>query len=605
MSEPHAEHRIAELTALNEISKLVNSTLELDDVMREIVRLVCINMRVDVCSIYLIENRSLVLRATQGLNPASVGKVRMAVGQGITGTAAAQGKPVAVSNAAEDPRFLYFPETGELGFSSILSVPLVSRGTIIGVINIQTAEAREFQALEVQFLTSVAGQVAGAIRNSQLYQKATRSLHELITLNEVGKIISSTLDRGQLLRRICEVGTSLLSAKGAILRLLEGGRLARVMEHHEDAEGLSEEAYALEEKVAEAAAQTSFPQVASPDEHNPYRDQSRRLGNLCLISAPIVAQNQCLGALSIYNDGVVHDFFSVSDRRLLVTLSSQASVAIENARLFESVKRAQRELQDAQERLVAREKLAALGEMATGVAHELRNPLVSIGGFAARIGKLPLEAIADAQKKRLERYVGIITGEVQRLEHLVDEMLRYAAPQQPQRELLEVDKFIADVLNSIDKTPYLARGIRFKIEIDPAARHLYTDAAQMRRALLNLITNACDAMPMGGQLRIVARPRRDAGMDYVEMEVSDQGHGIDPEVLHRVFDPFFTTKATGTGLGLPITKSIVESNGGHILAQSQQGEGSTFILWLPSRPPEPGEVEPATNVATTDAPAGA
>lgn len=603
MSEPHADLRIAELTALNEISKLVNSTLELDDVMREIVRLVCINMRVDVCSIYLIENRNLVLKATQGLNPASVGKVRMPVGQGITGTVAAQGRPVAISNAAEDPRFLYFPETGELGFSSILSAPMISRGAIIGVINVQTAEEREFEPLEVQFLTSVAGQVAGAIRNSQLYQKATRSLHELITLNEVGKIISSTLERDQLLRRICEVGTSLLSARGAILRLQEGGRLILAMEHHEETEALPPEAYLLEEKVAAAAAQTHFPQVASPDEHNPFRDESRRLGNLCFIAAPIVAKNACIGALSIYREGGAQDFFSVSDRRLLVTLSSQASVAIENAHLFESVQRAQRELSEAQERLVAREKLAALGEMATGVAHELRNPLVSIGGFARRIAKLPLENVPEAQRKRLERYVGIITGEVQRLEHLVDEMLRYAAPAQPNRETVAVDTFIAEALAGIDKTPYLSRGIRFKVEIDPAARHFHADPAQLRRALLNLISNGCDAMPLGGQLRISARPRSERGIDYVELEVADQGHGIDPEVLHRVFDPFFTTKASGTGLGLSITKSIVESNGGRIWAESREGEGSTFRLWLPAQaPPLPPESETAVGIAAPGAP---
>ena len=491
------DNRIAELTTLNEISKLVNSTLELDDVLREIVRLVCVNMRVDVCSIYLIENRSLMLKATQGLNPQSVGKVRMAVGQGITGAAAAQGKAISVSHAAEDPRFLFFPETGESGFASILSVPLISRGTIIGVINIQTREAREFEEMEVQFLSSVAGQVSGAIRNSQLYQKATRSLHELITLNEVGKIISSTLDRDQLLRRICEVGTNLLNSKGAILRLDEGGRLVHAMDYHEDPAPVSEELYRLEEDVAQAAAQTGFPQVVSPDEHNPYREQSQRLGNACLISAPIISQSQCIGTLTIYTDGDSHNFYSVSDRRLLVTLASQASVSIENARLFESVQRAQRELEEAQERLVASEKLAALGEMAAGVAHELRNPLVSIGGFAARIRKLPLADLPEAHQKRLERYINIITSEVQRLEHLVDEMLNYAAPQAPQREALTVERFITEVLNAIDKTPFLERGIRFKVELDPEARELHGDAAQLRRALLNLIINGCDSMSRG------------------------------------------------------------------------------------------------------------
>jgi signal transduction histidine kinase/putative methionine-R-sulfoxide reductase with GAF domain len=579
------ERRIVELTTLNEISKLVNSTLELDDMLREIVTLVCKNMLVDVCSIYLIENRNLVLRATQGLKRDAVGKVSLAVGEGITGAAAAQGSPAWSGKTSSDPRFVYFPETGEQEYSSILSVPLISRGNIIGVINIRTREEREYQPLDIQFLTSVAGQVSGAIRNSQLYLKATRNLHELITLNEVGKIINSTLDKDKLLQRICEMGANVLNCKGAILRMLEDGAMPCAAEYHESSAPVSNEMYAMEKEIAEKAVETRLPQVVSPDEHNPYGKRSRRLGNLSLVAAPIILQENCTGSLSVYTYGDPNMFFSVNDRRLLVTLTSQASVAIENARLFESVKKAQSELEQAHEELMMKEKLAALGGMAAGVAHELRNPLVSIGGFAQRIVKLYPKDLPDNIRQHMDRYVGIITGEVKRLEHLVSEMLNYASPQQPQLQRLNLPEFIDEVLHSIDRKPYRLRGVSFETDFSQDSRDLDADPDQLRRALLNLIVNGCEAMPHGGVLSVTSNTRKgkDGEGDYLEINISDTGEGISRESLIRLFDPFFSTKATGSGLGLPITKSIIETHKGVIKATSTEGEGSLFSILLPKQ----------------------
>jgi two-component system sensor histidine kinase PilS (NtrC family) len=232
------------------------------------------------------------------------------------------------------------------------------------------------------------------------------------------------------------------------------------------------------------------------------------------------------------------------------------------------------------------ERLAAVGQLAADIAHEIRNPLAAISGCVEmlRSGRC---APGDAEARRL---MDIVIREIERLDHLITDFLQYARPAPPKPQAVE----LAEVLGEIAEMCRHGLPPEIAFELDaPAGLRALADATQLRQALWNLVTNARQAMPEGGRLRVAARavePSQDgAGADRkggmegspgVEICVSDTGTGIPPEIAERIFDPFFTTKAGGTGLGLATVHRIVESHQGSIQVESRAGEGTCFRLRL-------------------------
>lgn len=565
---------LSELSTLNEISKVVNSTLDLDVVLKAVVHLTKTRMGVDVCSVYLLDDGQVVLRATDGLAPVAVGRVRLALGQGITGWTASAGIPHAVSDASNHERFCHIPGIGEEDYKSMLSVPLISRGTIIGVINVQTRERREFSQLEQNFLSSIASHIAGAIRNAQLYVEASRALHELTTLNEVSKVISSTLDLPELLNRVAVICTHLVSAEGAVLRLTDdtSQRLDAVAAYGMDSLDCREDLMEYEVRLAREVLQEKRPRTIVTTFNCP----QGQYGFLCV---PMSVKGQIDGTISAFASLSEREEFTLGDRRLMVTLASQAGIAIQNARLFDSVRKAQLQLKEAHELLVHQEKLAALGQMAAGVAHELRNPLVSIGGFSRRLAKNN----TDAEKVTV--YADRITREVGRLEKLIEDILFYASPRKLDLQPIDLNELLDEMKDHNIRQSREKNG-RYIVSIPRSQSQVRGDVDSLRRVFMNLIDNAFQAIDERGEVRIATRQRDDG---RINIEISDSGKGIEHSLLPLIFDPFYTTKAGGTGLGLSIVKNIVIQHGGAILVESDLGKGSTFRFDLEAQTRTPEE----------------
>lgn len=243
-----------------------------------------------------------------------------------------------------------------------------------------------------------------------------------------------------------------------------------------------------------------------------------------------------------------------------------------------------------------KERLASLGELSAGVAHEIRNPLAGIGAAAQVLRK----RLGDDPDRT--RFTDVILEEVTRLDRIVDNLLRFARPAQPQLQETSLVECIQRVLGLQDDIAR-ERGVRIETSLTPDIPRLYLDSDQIIQVLLNIVQNAFQAMSDGGVLTIGLRRtqkppyiRRRAGrrasdpieppeparaVEFAEVAIADTGDGIPPATLGRIFDPFFTTRRAGTGLGLSISQSIVREHGGQISITSRVGSGTTVLIHLP------------------------
>jgi signal transduction histidine kinase len=292
------------------------------------------------------------------------------------------------------------------------------------------------------------------------------------------------------------------------------------------------------------------------------------------VCSPRLSGQRVVGFLCLLDDRVPEAFAS-DELAAMLQVAEQAAITIENSRLYEKMKE--------------RDRLAALGEMAAGLAHEIRNPLGAIKGAAQYLDPAALRE-GDAE------ILQIIVEEVNRLDGVVAQFLDYSKPI-PERGS---DKLAASDLNDVlARTfklvePSLPANVRLELDLEPQLPPVLADAEQLKQVFINLALNALQAMPDGGRLTVsTRRPRQplELGLseampryaaETVEVRFSDTGAGIPEDARDRIFIPFYTTKSKGTGLGLAITQRIVKAHGGSIEVQSRLGEGSEFILRFPS-----------------------
>jgi signal transduction histidine kinase len=244
------------------------------------------------------------------------------------------------------------------------------------------------------------------------------------------------------------------------------------------------------------------------------------------------------------------------------------------------------------EQLVRSEKLAAAGALAAGVAHEVNNPLASISSLIQMVQSRPLNAENEAETREMLR---LASTQIARISQVLRDMMDFARQRRPERAPLELARAVESGLRlaSFDKA---FKRLRVKTDFEPTAPHVSADADQLQQVFLNLLLNARDAMPDGGDLRV--RTFYDAAAREVVAEVLDEGAGIASDALPHVFDPFFTTKRAGAGLGLAVCYGIVTAHGGRIEVESEEGRGTTVRVSLPAASTV-NERAPLTQTAAT------
>jgi len=239
----------------------------------------------------------------------------------------------------------------------------------------------------------------------------------------------------------------------------------------------------------------------------------------------------------------------------------------------EELEAANQELREAQEQLIRSEKLAAIGKLAGGVGHELRNPLGAIKNAVYYVkGKVGGSELGR-QEPRLIEFLDIIDDEINSSNKIINDLLNFSRVGRPSASPTQIKELIE---NALSRTP-IPENIRLNKRLNSSLPEIEIDADQIQQVLVNIITNAAQAMPDGGRLSIGAREKA----KFLEVEVTDTGGGIAEDVMEKIFDPLFTTRAKGIGLGLAVCKSIIDRHEGHIEVKSKTGKGTTFRIKLP------------------------
>lgn len=299
------------------------------------------------------------------------------------------------------------------------------------------------------------------------------------------------------------------------------------------------------------------------------------LGVKEFVCVPLIAKEKAVGAIladNLYSNRPISD----EGVHLLTAFASQAGLAVENAEVYaqlgdklQELEEAYRKLRQAQDDQVRSERLAVIGEMSARMAHEIRNPLSTIGGFARAIAR-------GTRPDRVEVNARVIVEEVERLERLLADTLNFSRPTPLDLKPTDLND-LAETVFGLLKGALAESRVTFEKRPEPDLPSVVIDAGQIKQVLLNLIQNALQAMPGGGALKVSTRRRNGA----VEVVVQDTGVGISPEDIHHIFSPFFTTKTSGTGLGLAISRKIISDHAGDIAVASQPGVGTTVTVRLP------------------------
>ncbi len=247
----------------------------------------------------------------------------------------------------------------------------------------------------------------------------------------------------------------------------------------------------------------------------------------------------------------------------------------------ESLERANRELRDSGEHLRRAERLSALGEIAAGLAHEIRNPLAGVKGALEIVSERAAVGTPEAE------FCGVATRELHRLEGLVQEFLDYARPRPPRLGPADLPEVIRRVVSLLGPQADAA-GVLLAVEGEDASQGLRIDPEQIEQVLVNIVLNAVEASPRGA--RVTVRHRRQGGRSLIE--VADQGSGVPLDARVRIFEPFFTTKERGTGLGLAISQRIIAAHQGEIRIVSPQGGGTIVEVLLPLPKTSPVQSQP-------------
>jgi signal transduction histidine kinase/ActR/RegA family two-component response regulator/uncharacterized protein YigA (DUF484 family) len=574
--------RLEELKTLYSISQEIASKLELKVILQKIVESAVVLLGSEAGSITLWDNRrqnySIVI--VDGLPESLIGKEVSPSRRDVLGEVIAQKSPVLYKDYEHHPN--RNKKLDSYHFKEVLGVPLIVREMIIGTMAIGSSNPEvHFQQEEIDLLSNFAQQAAIAIGNAKLYEDSLAKIKQLTTLYEIGKTLSSTLDLDDLFKKALELLKDHLGYAGYGILLLDRERdelyIKQVIGKNLEEIKRSKFRVGIDGIVGWVAKTGELVYVPDVSKDSRYVVISSYTKSEAAF--PLKVRNQLFGVLNIESDEL--NGFDEEDLKTLSSFASQMSISIENAQLFSDLKRTLQELKQAQDKIVQAEKLRAMGEMASGVAHDFNNVLaVVLGNIQLLLHQLDHLSPAEIREglRVIERSSKDGAETIRRIQEFT------GVRRDKEFVTLSLNEIIAEVVN-ITQPRWRDQTQKKGIQVELATQLgdislIMGNPSELREVLTNIIFNAVDAMPKGGKLTITTQPQSE---DWVEVRVADTGIGMTEEVKRRVFDPFFTSKGvTNSGLGMSVSYGIVKRHGGEILIESEPGKGTTFVIHLPT-----------------------
>lgn len=564
--------RYERLQLLYQVSNVIHSTVEAQEALQLIVSEAVRLMNATSGSVVLLNPTSglLEISASQNL-PGAATKLKLRVGEGVTGWVARHGKPLRVGDVTRDPRYV----AARRGVKSELAVPLEVNGETRGVLNVDSDRADAFSADDQDLLEQLAVQAARVIQKTWLYEQLRLKVHLFESLANVSRTINSTLSLDEALRVITKETCVLMHARMCSLMMLDESRewLDLRASYGAGEAYIKKPRLNVEESLLGVVARRKKPmQIANVQASSRYQnvEVARQEGLVSLLSVPLLFAGQPIGTLNVYTGRPYN--FSNEEIRILSALAELSAIAIEKARLYERIV-------DVEEQLRQNEKLSALGLLAAEVAHEIRNPLTVM---KLLYHSLDLKFPPSDPRAKDAR---IIDAKIEHMNKIVEQVLDFARTTEPKLAPVNLNELV-DELGLLVRHKLANQNVRLIRDLQSDLTLVMGDAPQLEQAFLNLILNAAEAMPDGGTLTIKSReirdPRSAPHPTHIVVEFKDSGKGMTEEMQKRAFTAVLsTTKAKGTGLGLAIVGRIIDTHRGAIRIKSKIGRGTCMIITLP------------------------
>ncbi len=579
------EDRAQQLAALNEVGGVITSTLDLPAVLHLIMDTAVELLQAEAGSLILVDEETgeLVFEVTAGPGSADLVGMRLPPGTGIMGTVVQDMEPVIIKDAQSDQRW-----GGDLDdmfvTHSILAVPMISRGRPIGVIELlNRRDGVPFDEDDAGLLTAFATNAAVSIENARLFTQTDQALaarvEELSMMQRIDRDLNATLDYNRVMGLTLDWALRMTGADVGLLAVVaemdDGVRGLRFLANQGYPQDLiaayEDTLWPLDRGIIGRVVQTGMPELAeSVESDSDY--EGTVAGMVAQLTVPIRREDKIIGVIALESSQPA--FLDQEALDLVTRLANHAAIAIENARLFDQVRRANE----------------AKTEFVSFVSHELKQPMTSMRGYTDLLASGAAGELSETQHSFLET----IRSNVNRMNSLVSGLLDISRIESGRIRInlsdVSVEQMIEEALRTI-RQQIEEKEQQLAVEVAPDLPLVRGDRERLVQILTNLVSNAYKYTPSGGRITVQAQPTGAAGdgtrNGFVMCSVTDTGVGMSPQDQERLFTKYFRSEdpavrsESGTGLGLVITKSLVELQGGEIWVESEQGQGSTFAFTIP------------------------